>query len=42
METKMQQALDVDHAEFREIWEESKILHADLKKVFHRMERNGL
>ena len=30
----MQQALDVDHTEFREIWEESKILHADLKKSF--------
>ena len=34
METKMQQALDVDHTEFREIWEESKLLHADLKKSF--------
>ena len=34
METKMQQALDVDHTEFREIWEESKLLHADLKRSF--------
>ena len=34
METKMQQALDVDRTEFREVWEESKILHADLKKSF--------
>ena len=34
METKMQQALDVDRTEFKEIWEESKILHADLKKSF--------
>jgi hypothetical protein len=33
-ETKMQQALDVDRTEFREIWEECKILHADVKKSF--------
>ena len=34
MESKMQLALDVDHTELREIWEESKILHADLKNSF--------
>ena len=28
-ETKLQQALDVDRTEFREIWEECKILHAE-------------
>ena len=33
-ETKLQQALDVDRTEFREIWEECKILHADVKKSF--------
>jgi hypothetical protein len=33
-ETKMQQALDVDRTEFREIWEECKILHANVKKSF--------
>ena len=30
-ETKLQQALDVDCTEIREIWEECKILHADKK-----------
>ena len=34
METKLQHALDVDRTEFREIWEECKILHADMKKSF--------
>ena len=34
METKLQQALDVDCREFREIWEECKILHAYVKKSF--------
>ena len=33
-ETKLQHALDVDRREFREIWEECKILHADVKKSF--------
>lgn len=33
-ETKMHQALDVDRIDLREIWEESKIFHADLKKSF--------
>lgn len=30
----MQQVLDVDRTELREIWEESNILHAYLKKSF--------
>ena len=34
METKMQQALPVDKADFRESWEESKLLHLDLKNSF--------
>ena len=33
-ETKLQQAFDVDRTEFREIREECKILHADMKKSF--------
>ena len=31
METKMQQASGVDHTEFMLIWEDSKLLYADLK-----------
>ena len=34
METKMKQASDVDHTEFRLIWDDSKLLHADLKQSF--------
>lgn len=33
-ETKMQHASDVDCTEFREIWEECKMLHANVKKSF--------
>ena len=33
-ETKLQQALHIDCTEFREIWKECKILHADVNKSF--------
>ena len=34
MVTKMQRALDVERKEFKDIWEESKMLNTDLKKYF--------